>query len=193
MVSNRGEYFIDRSSNVGSGLYSTAGYYGYEQNVLCQRRLLSSLLWLPLLKQFMGLLIGSLISGGLYLRVSLLFEKHILRPTHQALYDIMLLMTLLVVTVSVVCTLATPLNITSMQPLVLNKRAAPSVKKNDYTEQQIQQIKEGHLDAIKLASMVVSQSSNPDTFDPIFQNYFQLSDREAVIGRWCSKLHPIRR
>ena len=95
----------------------------------------------------------------------------------------MLLTTILAVAASVVCTLATPLNITSMQPLVMDKRAAPSVKKNHYTEQQVQQIQEGHLDAIKLASMVVSQSKTPETFDPIFQTYFQLSDREAVIGR----------
>jgi hypothetical protein len=69
-----------------------------------------------------------------------------------------------------------------MQPLALERRGAPSVKKNDYTEQQIQQIKEGHLDAIKLASMVVSQSQEPNTFDPIFRNYFRSSDRDTVIS-----------
>jgi hypothetical protein len=94
----------------------------------------------------------------------------------------MLLTTLLAVTASIVCTLATPLNIISMQPLALDKRGAPSVKENDYTKQQIEQIKEGHLDAIKLASMVISQFRNRDTFDPIFQNYFQLSDRDTVIS-----------
>jgi len=95
----------------------------------------------------------------------------------------MLLTTLLAVTASVLCTLATPLNITSMQPQVLEKRATPSVKDGDYTKQQIEQIKEGHLDAIKLASMVISESKKPETFDPIFQKYFQASDREAVLGR----------
>lgn len=94
-----------------------------------------------------------------------------------------MLLTFLVVTASAVCTFATPLNITSMQPSILDKRGAPSVKENDYTKQQIEQIKEGHLDAIKLASMVVSQSKNRDTFDPILQNYFQLSDREAIISQ----------
>jgi hypothetical protein len=94
----------------------------------------------------------------------------------------MLLSTILVLTASVVCALATPLNITSMQFLALDKRGAPVVKDNDYTNQQVQQIKEGHLDAIKLASMVVSQSETPATFDPIFQNYFQLSDRDTVIS-----------
>ena len=90
--------------------------------------------------------------------------------------------TIIAVMASVICTLATPHNITSMQPLVLVKRGAPSVKENDYTKQQVQQIKEGHLDAIKLASMVISQFRNRDTFDPIFQNYFQLSDRDTVIS-----------
>ena len=80
------------------------------------------------------------------------------------------------------CTLATTLNITATQPVALCKRGVPSVKENDYTEQQIQQIKEGHLDAIKLASMVVSQSEHPRTFDPIFQHYFELSDRDAVVS-----------
>lgn len=90
--------------------------------------------------------------------------------------------TIIAVMASVICTLATPHNITSMQPLVLVKRGAPSVKENDYTKQQIQQIKEGHIDAIKLASMVVSQSQKPDTFDPIFRNYFRSSDRDTVIS-----------
>ena len=35
---------------------------------------------------------------------------------------------------------------------------------------------------MKLASMVVSRSQNPDTFDPIFLNYFRPSDRDAVIS-----------
>lgn len=94
----------------------------------------------------------------------------------------MLLTIILAVMASVVRTLATPLNITSMQPLVLNKRGTPSVKHGDYTEQQTEHIKQGHLDAVNMASMVISQSENADTFDPIFQNYFQLSDREAIIG-----------
>ena len=94
----------------------------------------------------------------------------------------MLFATIIVGVASVICTLAAPHNFTSMQPLVLERRGAPSVKTNDYTEQQIQQIKEGHLDAIKLASMVVSQSQEPATFDPIFRNYFRLSDRETVIS-----------
>ena len=99
----------------------------------------------------------------------------------------MLLTTILAITASVVCTLATPLNITSMQPLVLNKRATPSVEEGDYTQPEIKRIKEGHIDAIKLASIVVSQSKERATFDPIFQKYFQLSDREAVLGMSSTK------
>jgi len=95
----------------------------------------------------------------------------------------MLFTTIIIVMALVICTLGTPLNITSMQPLVLGKRGAPSVKEKDYTKQPIQQIKEGHIDAIKLASMVVSQSQNPDTFDPIFRNYFRVSDRDTVISK----------
>ena len=94
----------------------------------------------------------------------------------------MLLLTFLVVATSIVCTLATPFNTTSERPLMLDKRGAPVVKDNHYTKQQVQQIKEGHIDAIKLASMVVSQSEKPDTFDPIFQHYFRSSDRDTVIS-----------
>lgn len=94
----------------------------------------------------------------------------------------MLLLASLVAVPLIVCTLATPLNTTSMRPLVLDKRGAPVVKEYHYTKQQVQQIKEGHLGAIKLASMAVSQSEKPDTFDPIFQHYFRLSDRETVIS-----------
>ena len=99
----------------------------------------------------------------------------------------MFLITLLVVAASVVCVLATPINSTSIQTRSLDKRGTPSVKENDYTKQQIEQIKEGHLDAIKKASMVVSQSEHRETFDPIFQHYFQLSNRDAVIGRHSSQ------
>jgi hypothetical protein len=82
---------------------------------------------------------------------------------------------------------ATPFDFALIPPMVMDnrgvdKRGAPVVKETDYTKQQIQQIKEGHLDAIKLASMVVTQSKEPDTFDPIFQNYFRLSDRDTVIS-----------
>lgn len=91
-----------------------------------------------------------------------------------------MLLTSLVLAASTTRALATPLNVTITQHVALHKRGAPVEKKNDYTNQQIQQIKEGHLDTIKLASMVVAQSENPDTFDPIFQNYFRRSDRDTL-------------
>lgn len=67
-----------------------------------------------------------------------------------------MLLIFLVLAASITGALATPLNVTITQHVALHKRGAPVVKKNDYTDQQIEQIKEGHLDAIKLASMVVA-------------------------------------
>lgn len=114
---------------------------------------------------------------------------HTLPSIRQPQFDIMLLPTFLITTAWVTCTLATPLNITSLQPLVLEKRGAPAVKGNHFTKQQVQQIKEGHLDAIKLAPMIISQSGNPDTFDPIFQHYFRSSDRDIVLSEQRSCIY----
>lgn len=67
-----------------------------------------------------------------------------------------MLLTFLASAASITGAPATPLNVGTVQLVALDKRGAPVVKDNHYTKQQIQQIKEGHLDAIKLASMVVS-------------------------------------
>lgn len=95
----------------------------------------------------------------------------------------MLLKLLLAVTALIIATLASPLNTTLVDPLFLNKRSTPGFKKGHYTNQQIQQIKEGHSDAIKMASMVVKQSKNSETFDPIFKQYFAIKDKEAVVSK----------
>lgn len=85
-----------------------------------------------------------------------------------------------------ITTLATPVNITSFpQSRILSKRATPGIKKGDYTKQHIIQIKQGHADAIKMASTVVSWSKTPDSFDPIFKKYFNIQDRDAVVGKDC--------
>lgn len=85
-----------------------------------------------------------------------------------------------------IATLATPVNITSFpQAQTLSKRATPDFKKGDYTKQQIIQIKQGHADAIKMASTVLSWSTSPNIFDPIFKKYFNIDDRDAVVGKDC--------
>ena len=83
-----------------------------------------------------------------------------------------------------ITTLATPVNITYFpQSQTLSKRATPRFEKVDYTNQQIIQIKQGHTDAIKMASTAVTWSKTPDDFDPIFKKYFNIKDRTAVVGK----------
>lgn len=83
-----------------------------------------------------------------------------------------------------IATLATPVNITSFpQSQILSKRATPGFKKGDYTKQQFIQIKQGHEDAIKMASTAVTWSKSPEDFDPIFKKYFNIKDRAAVVGK----------
>ena len=85
-----------------------------------------------------------------------------------------------------ITTLATPVNITSFpQSQILSKRATPDFKKGDYTKQQIAHIKQGHADAIKMASTAVTWSESSGSFDPIFKKYFNIQDRDAVIGKDC--------
>lgn len=95
----------------------------------------------------------------------------------------MLLGSITVTAVLAVATLATPLRIDSSSLRVLDKRATPDVKQGDYTDQQVNQIKKAHSDAIKMASTVVHWSKHPETFDPIFTKYFDIADRDPVVGK----------
>jgi len=85
-----------------------------------------------------------------------------------------------------ITTLAAPVNINSSPPSrLLSKRATPEFHEGDYTDQQITQIKQGHTEAIKMSSTVVSWSKSPELFDPIFRKYFNIMDRGAVVGKNC--------
>lgn len=85
-----------------------------------------------------------------------------------------------------ITTLTTPVNIISLpQSQSLSKRATPDFKKGDYTKQQIAHIKQGHADAIKMASTAVIWSKSSERFDPIFKKYFNIQDRNAVVGKDC--------
>lgn len=85
-----------------------------------------------------------------------------------------------------IATLATPVDITFLpKRQILSKRATPDFKKGDYTKQQITQIKQGHADAIKMASTAVTWSKSSERFDPIFNKYFNIQDRDAVVGKDC--------
>lgn len=96
----------------------------------------------------------------------------------------MLLKLIMVLAALAMSILATPLNTTTFSPS-LSKRATPSFKKGDYTAQQMEQITQGHNDAIKMASTVVSWSTSPVIFDPIFRKYFNILDRGAVVSESC--------
>lgn len=39
------------------------------------------------------------------------------------------------------------------------------------------------MDAIKLASTVVTLSADAGRFDPIFEKYFNIGDKQVVIGK----------
>jgi hypothetical protein len=96
----------------------------------------------------------------------------------------MLFKGIMVLAALAITTLATPVNITSFpQSQVLSKRATPRFKRGDYTNQQIIQIKQGHDDAIKMASTAVTWSKDPEKFDPIFKKYFNIEDRKGVVGK----------
>lgn len=94
----------------------------------------------------------------------------------------MVLKLILVLAALAISIIASPLNAT-LSPS-LSKRATPSFKKGDYTAQQIEQITQGHNDAIKMASTVVSWSTSPVIFDPIFRKYFNILDRGAVVSEF---------
>lgn len=81
----------------------------------------------------------------------------------------------------VIYTIASPLMSNLTQSF--NKRAMPPIKPGVYTAQQVEQIEQGHLDAIRLASAAVSFSKDPARFDPIFEKYFGINDKETVISR----------
>lgn len=96
----------------------------------------------------------------------------------------MLFKGIMVLTALAITTLATPVNITSFpQSQILSKRATPRFKRGDCTNQQIIQIKQGHDDAIKMASTAVTWSKDLEKFDPIFKKYFNIEDRKGVVGK----------
>jgi hypothetical protein len=80
--------------------------------------------------------------------------------------------------------LASPFNMTVSQSLHkrLGRLPGPDIELT-YTEQQFDQIKHAHMDAIMLASKVVSSSANPDVFDPILKRYFNIRDRAGVLSK----------
>lgn len=79
--------------------------------------------------------------------------------------------------------LAAPFNSSLQYTPSLAIRAEPSITPDVYTAQQVEQFQEGHKDAIMLASTVVSWPDTPDWFDPIFTKYFNIEDRQTVIGK----------
>lgn len=95
----------------------------------------------------------------------------------------MFLSYMMVFTTIIVYTTAVPLQLNSTHPWSLDKRATPSVAPGAYTAQEVEQLERAYKDAIQLASTVVSFSSNPARFDPIFTKYFALNDKETVLGK----------
>lgn len=80
-------------------------------------------------------------------------------------------------------TLAHPINSTSTQSHPWDERAVPSITPAVYSPMRWEQLEQAHLDAIKLASTVVTLSADAGRFDPIFEKYFNIGDKQVVIGK----------
>jgi uncharacterized protein YllA (UPF0747 family) len=62
---------------------------------------------------------------------------------------------------------------------------AVGVKWNTYTEKEMAQFHQGHLDVLKLCKEVVAESdSETDLFKRLFPEYFDPKDRGTVIGEF---------
>jgi uncharacterized protein YllA (UPF0747 family) len=114
----------------------------------------------------------------------------------------MLLQFALGLTAMAVNTLVVPSNITSTSATTqsLQKRTrvdntekvhmprtdqAVGVKWNTYTEKEMAQFHQGHLDVLKLCKEVVAESdSETDLFKRLFPEYFDPKDRGTVIGEF---------
>ena len=98
----------------------------------------------------------------------------------------MLPSTVLVLATFCVSILAYPLNLTSMHPRSLTHRSAPWMDPSLYTPDQIVQINQAHRNAIELAASVVQYSgaNHANWFDRIFERYFILADKRAVVGKF---------
>jgi hypothetical protein len=82
-------------------------------------------------------------------------------------------------------TLAAPLNNGSLsESHFLDKRAQPVIPPGLYTKQQEQQLVKAHSDAMVLASSVLSGSKYPEQFDPLFNKYFDIKDKQTVLGKF---------
>jgi hypothetical protein len=79
-------------------------------------------------------------------------------------------------------TLAAPLNNGSLsEPHFLDNRAQPVIPPGLYTKQQEEQLVRAHGEAIKLALRVITASEMPN-FDPLFNKYFDIGDKQTVLG-----------
>ena len=92
-------------------------------------------------------------------------------------------------------TMAAPRNNTWSRRRALAKRAVPSFEPGAYSAEHMQQIDDGHWDAIMMAATVVEYADDrpppddedPYWFDDIFKKYFNIDDMPTVIGK------PLRR
>jgi hypothetical protein len=77
--------------------------------------------------------------------------------------------------------------------LSLHKRTAfsqpyghpvPRTDSNTYTVGEMDQLLQGHIDALHICSVVIEQATcDPDRFDRIFGQYFRPEDRRQVLGK----------
>jgi hypothetical protein len=74
----------------------------------------------------------------------------------------------------VIGTLAAPLNSSLSEFHFLDKRAQPVIPPGLYTKQQEEQ----------LALRVGTASETPKTFDPLFNKYFEMNDKQTILRKF---------
>jgi hypothetical protein len=84
----------------------------------------------------------------------------------------------------VIGTLAAPLNSSLSEFHFLDKRAQPVIPPGLYTKQQEEQLVRAHQEAIKLALRVGTASETPKTFDPLFNTYFEMNDKQTILRKF---------
>lgn len=92
----------------------------------------------------------------------------------------MLLISVLALVVFTMSAIAAPFNATLMSNPSMIKRATPGIA-NTFSAQEVEQLKRGTTDALKLADAVTAGAKENPKFDRIFSRYFAIKDKKHVL------------
>lgn len=93
----------------------------------------------------------------------------------------MLLAAVLALVAFAIGALTAPLNITYDPASSLIKRADPGIS-TSFSAQEVEQIKRGFNDVLKLVDTVLTKARDAREFDKIFVKYFNIKDRDFVLS-----------